>query len=128
MLKLLKNLDIMVSPYNQPFLSKLGCGHDDQILMSATLDSALFSHYFNDCPVIQVPGFTYPVRDFSLQSEDGSWSQIVFMLLSLSKIYLHIFGFHGHDHNHLVLLFRPVLVILLLDYLVVLLQPPHSVY
>jgi hypothetical protein len=117
----------MVSPYNEPFLSKLGCGYD-QILMSATLDSALFSHYFNDCPVIQVPGFTYPVRDFSLQPEDGSWSQIVFMLLCLSKIYLHIFGFHGHDHKHLVLLFHPVLVILLLDFLVVLLQPPHSVH
>ncbi|KAH9536794.1 hypothetical protein CY35_16G018300 [Sphagnum magellanicum] len=37
------------------------------ILMSATLDSALFSHYFNDCPVIQVPGFTYPVQSFYLE-------------------------------------------------------------
>jgi hypothetical protein len=84
----------MVSPYNQPFLSKLGCGYD-QILMSATLDSALFSHYFNDCPVIQVPGFTYPVRDFSLPPEDGSWSQIVFMLLSLSKITYTLLDFMG---------------------------------
>lgn len=31
------------------------------ILMSATLDSDLFSKYFNDCPVINVPGRSYDV-------------------------------------------------------------------
>jgi len=29
--------------------------------MSATIDTARFSQYFGGCPVIQVPGFTYPV-------------------------------------------------------------------
>lgn len=29
--------------------------------MSATLDADRFSKYFNGCPIIQVPGFTYPV-------------------------------------------------------------------
>nr|CAB3478416.1 unnamed protein product [Digitaria exilis] len=33
-----------------------------QVLMSATMDAARFSQYFNGCPVIQVPGFTYPVK------------------------------------------------------------------
>lgn len=37
------------------------------ILMSATLDAELFSRYFNDCPVIRVPGFTYPVQSFYLE-------------------------------------------------------------
>ncbi|KAF8043525.1 hypothetical protein BT93_A1751 [Corymbia citriodora subsp. variegata] len=37
------------------------------ILMSATLDAERFSNYFGGCPVIRVPGFTYPVRSFYLE-------------------------------------------------------------
>ncbi|KAF8083144.1 hypothetical protein N665_0790s0007 [Sinapis alba] len=37
------------------------------ILMSATLDAERFSGYFGGCPVVQVPGFTYPVRTFYLE-------------------------------------------------------------
>ncbi|CDY10215.1 BnaC05g04580D [Brassica napus] len=37
------------------------------ILMSATLDAERFSEYFGGCPVVQVPGFTYPVRTFYLE-------------------------------------------------------------
>ncbi|KAJ3696156.1 hypothetical protein LUZ60_001533 [Juncus effusus] len=37
------------------------------ILMSATIDADRFSKYFNGCPVIQVPGFTYPVKSFYLE-------------------------------------------------------------
>lgn len=37
------------------------------ILMSATLDAELFSKYFNGCPIINVPGFTYPVRTYYLE-------------------------------------------------------------
>ncbi|GER44447.1 ATP-dependent RNA helicase [Striga asiatica] len=32
------------------------------ILMSATLDAELFSSYFDGVPLVQIPGFTYPVR------------------------------------------------------------------
>lgn len=35
---------------------------NQQVLMSATIDAERFSNYFNGCPIIQVPGFTYPVR------------------------------------------------------------------
>ncbi|GJN14786.1 hypothetical protein PR202_gb01645 [Eleusine coracana subsp. coracana] len=38
------------------------------VLMSATLDAERFSKYFDGCPVIQVPGFTYPVSDSHLNS------------------------------------------------------------
>jgi hypothetical protein len=31
------------------------------ILMSATLDATLFSNYFGGCPVIDIPGRTFPV-------------------------------------------------------------------
>lgn len=34
--------------------------------MSATIDAERFSQYFSGCPVIQVPGFTYPVRTISI--------------------------------------------------------------
>ncbi|KAF6172302.1 hypothetical protein GIB67_024924 [Kingdonia uniflora] len=36
------------------------------ILMSATIDAERFSQYFGGCPVIRVPGFTYPVKTFYL--------------------------------------------------------------
>ncbi|KAI0497618.1 hypothetical protein KFK09_020850 [Dendrobium nobile] len=37
------------------------------ILMSATIDAERFSKYFSGCPVIQVPGFTYPVTTYFLE-------------------------------------------------------------
>lgn len=35
--------------------------------MSATLDSALFSNFFNNAPVINVPGRTFPVSNYFLE-------------------------------------------------------------
>ena len=32
------------------------------VLMSATLDADKFSKYFKNCPVVQVPGRTFPVE------------------------------------------------------------------
>ncbi|KAL3698119.1 hypothetical protein R1sor_012195 [Riccia sorocarpa] len=37
------------------------------ILMSATLDSDLFSRYFDDCPVIRAQGRTFPVSTYYLE-------------------------------------------------------------
>ncbi|CAJ1971301.1 unnamed protein product [Sphenostylis stenocarpa] len=37
------------------------------ILMSATIDAVRFSQYFGSCPIISVPGFTYPVKTFYLE-------------------------------------------------------------
>ncbi|CAH2098414.1 unnamed protein product [Euphydryas editha] len=37
------------------------------IVMSATLDTAVFTNYFNDCPIIEVPGKTYPVEVSNLE-------------------------------------------------------------
>ena len=36
--------------------------HLHLVLMSATLNVALFTDYFHGCPLIQVPGYTYPVQ------------------------------------------------------------------
>ncbi|KAI5000587.1 hypothetical protein ZWY2020_005176 [Hordeum vulgare] len=41
--------------------------HLHLVLMSATIDAERFSQYFNGCPVIQVPGHTYPVKSFYLE-------------------------------------------------------------
>ncbi|XP_068655675.1 DExH-box ATP-dependent RNA helicase DExH6-like [Aristolochia californica] len=43
------------------------CPHLRLILMSATLDADHFSQYFGGCPIIRVPGFTYPVKTFYLE-------------------------------------------------------------
>ncbi|KAK1397213.1 RNA helicase [Heracleum sosnowskyi] len=37
------------------------------VLMSATIDAERFSQYFGGCPVIRVPGFTYPVKTLYLE-------------------------------------------------------------
>ncbi|XP_042387797.1 DExH-box ATP-dependent RNA helicase DExH6-like [Zingiber officinale] len=41
--------------------------HIRLVLMSATIDAERFSNYFFGCPIIQVPGFTYPVTVFYLE-------------------------------------------------------------
>eukprot|EP00795_Rhopilema_esculentum_P010997 gene10997-19837_t len=37
------------------------------VLMSATLNSEMFSDYFHSCPKINIPGFTYPVQEFYIE-------------------------------------------------------------
>uniref|UniRef100_A0A4W3HMA8 ATP-dependent DNA/RNA helicase DHX36 n=1 Tax=Callorhinchus milii TaxID=7868 RepID=A0A4W3HMA8_CALMI len=37
------------------------------VLMSATLNAEKFSQYFDRCPIIHIPGFTYPVREYILE-------------------------------------------------------------
>ncbi|XP_028982215.1 dosage compensation regulator isoform X2 [Diachasma alloeum] len=37
------------------------------ILMSATIDTTLFSDYFNKCPVIEIPGRAFPVQRYFLE-------------------------------------------------------------
>lgn len=37
------------------------------ILMSATIDTTLFSNYFGSCPVVEVPGRAYPVQEYFLE-------------------------------------------------------------
>lgn len=41
--------------------------HLHVVLMSATLHVDLFSNYFGGCPVVRVPGFTHPVKDYYLE-------------------------------------------------------------
>ncbi|CAG0915799.1 unnamed protein product [Notodromas monacha] len=37
------------------------------VLMSATLNAELFSEYFGKCPVLHIPGLTFPVEEFYLE-------------------------------------------------------------
>ncbi|KAM9316510.1 ATP-dependent DNA/RNA helicase DHX36 [Gastrophryne carolinensis] len=37
------------------------------ILMSATLNAEKFSEYFNNCPMLHIPGFTFPVKEYLLE-------------------------------------------------------------
>lgn len=37
------------------------------ILMSATLNAEMFSTYFNNCPMLYIPGFTYDVTEYFLE-------------------------------------------------------------
>ncbi|KAM4694583.1 ATP-dependent DNA/RNA helicase DHX36 [Discoglossus pictus] len=37
------------------------------VLMSATLNAEKFSQYFDNCPMLHIPGFTYPVQEYLLE-------------------------------------------------------------
>lgn len=37
------------------------------IIMSATIDTDMFSEYYDGAPVLEIPGFTYPVKQVSFQ-------------------------------------------------------------
>ncbi|XP_055546297.1 ATP-dependent DNA/RNA helicase DHX36 [Wyeomyia smithii] len=37
------------------------------VLMSATLTADTFSRYFNDCPMVEIPGLVFPVEEFYLE-------------------------------------------------------------
>ncbi|KAF8640981.1 hypothetical protein AX17_000627 [Amanita inopinata Kibby_2008] len=37
------------------------------VLMSATINHEKFAKYFNDAPVLEIPGFSYPIVDFYLE-------------------------------------------------------------
>uniref|UniRef100_S4RGX7 RNA helicase n=1 Tax=Petromyzon marinus TaxID=7757 RepID=S4RGX7_PETMA len=37
------------------------------IVMSATLNAQMFSRYFGGCPIIHIPGFTFPVQEYLLE-------------------------------------------------------------
>ncbi|KAJ1957124.1 hypothetical protein GGI12_005112, partial [Dipsacomyces acuminosporus] len=38
------------------------------ILMSATIDTTIFSFYFDNCPVVDIPGHTFPVQSIFLEN------------------------------------------------------------
>lgn len=38
------------------------------IFMSASMDAALFARYFDNCPIVNVPGRCFPVRDIYLEN------------------------------------------------------------
>ena len=37
------------------------------VLVSATIDTSLFSSYFSSCPVVEVPGRVHPVQEYFLE-------------------------------------------------------------
>ncbi len=37
------------------------------VLMSATVNEDQFSQYFGGCPVLHIPGFTFPVKEMFLE-------------------------------------------------------------
>ncbi|KAM4772480.1 ATP-dependent DNA/RNA helicase DHX36 [Rhinophrynus dorsalis] len=37
------------------------------VLMSATLNAEKFSEYFDNCPMLHIPGFTFPVKEYLLE-------------------------------------------------------------
>nr|XP_055030353.1 ATP-dependent DNA/RNA helicase DHX36 [Misgurnus anguillicaudatus] len=37
------------------------------VLMSATLNAEKFSRYFNNCPMVHIPGYTFPVKEYLLE-------------------------------------------------------------
>ncbi|KAJ2883848.1 hypothetical protein FB639_002081, partial [Coemansia asiatica] len=38
------------------------------VLMSATIDTTIFAYYFDQCPVVEIPGRTFPVHNIYLEN------------------------------------------------------------
>lgn len=63
--------------------------------MSATLNAAAFSKYYNDCPSLNIPGFTYPVEELYLEDIYilNKFVQAAYAYSSISSMLLFISGF-----------------------------------
>lgn len=50
-------------------LKDLICSRKDikVVLMSATLNAEMFSEYFGNCPITNIPGYTYPVKEMFIE-------------------------------------------------------------
>uniref|UniRef100_A0A8D8YRQ8 Probable ATP-dependent RNA helicase YTHDC2 n=1 Tax=Cacopsylla melanoneura TaxID=428564 RepID=A0A8D8YRQ8_9HEMI len=62
----------------------LQCRNLRLILMSATLDAAMFSKYFNNCPIVSIPGKLFPVKEYYLED---ILPQIGYSSKSMDKIH-----------------------------------------
>lgn len=49
------------------------------ILMSATIDTSLFSNYFNNCPLVDISGHAYPVKS-ELSTIPSGFCRLAFVL------------------------------------------------
>ncbi|OMJ27201.1 ATP-dependent RNA helicase DHX29 [Smittium culicis] len=47
------------------------------ILMSATIDTSTFSKYFDNCPIIKIPGRTFPVDSYYLEDIVAETSYVI---------------------------------------------------
>ena len=56
--------------------------------MSATIDTTLFSNYFNNCPIVEVPGRAFPVQEYYLEDciQVLKYFQKMFYSLRLVKL------------------------------------------
>ncbi|RMC01874.1 hypothetical protein DUI87_21035 [Hirundo rustica rustica] len=57
------------------------------ILMSATLNAEKFSEYFDHCPMIHIPGFTFPVVEYLLEDVIEKLRQVFFLNIISESIW-----------------------------------------
>lgn len=61
------------------------------VIMSATINAELFQQYFNNCPLISIPGFMHNVNTYFI---DVSWSFYAFDLNSAEIILYNVTAEH----------------------------------
>lgn len=49
------------------------------IIMSATINAELFTQYFDNCPSLSIPGFTYPVEHHFLDVSRHQMDNVYFV-------------------------------------------------
>ncbi|KAJ8935402.1 hypothetical protein NQ314_012821 [Rhamnusium bicolor] len=83
------------------------------IVMSATIDTDVFSEYFEGAPVIEIPGFTYPVTQHFLDSFKINVNKTLDMCNSQVPTVIHddvvtlIEYIHDHKKEGAILCFLP---------------------
>lgn len=69
------------------------------IVMSATINAEFFQQYYNNCPLLSIPGFMYNVQTHYI---DVSWVMLVFSHLILSLRYYDVRNmFAGSTHERI---------------------------
>jgi len=72
------------------------------ILMSATLNAEQFAKYYGDCPCLNIPGFTYPVKEYYLEDilEMTRYSKMCITTVStlhqISSLFWYNFNIYYH--------------------------------
>ncbi|XP_049548305.1 ATP-dependent DNA/RNA helicase DHX36-like [Anopheles darlingi] len=74
------------------------------ILMSATLTAETFSAYFNNCPVVEIRGITFPVREYYLEDvlKELNWHtfDVANIQPAVAEEYIHMISRYLPEIQH----------------------------
>lgn len=65
------------------------------LIMSATINPEIFQQYFNNCPLVSVPGFMYNVNTYYINVSIFSCKVTVVVRFFINFLYIILAGYNG---------------------------------